>query len=135
MRIVHICSCCTCVYNYQRLYAFLVCQPRRLLVRHLIYVVIIFLSAGKFYFSLVSALLAHITIPKIKRKNYLRQKINHNNILGCLHILVRQCCSLDNKQQTIQKTVQTYSDPSEGSLENIPSGSCSILLLCRYLQE
>ena len=101
MRIVHICSCCTCAYNCLRLYAFLVYQPRRLLVRNLIYLVIIFLAAGNFYFSLVSTF--YITQKQKKNKNYLRQKINHNNILGCIHILDRQCFSLDNKQQTIKK--------------------------------
>ena len=134
MRIVHICSCCTCAYNCLRLYAFLVYQPRRLLVRNLIYLVIIFLAAGNFYFSLVSTF--YITQKQKKNKNYLRQKINHNNILGCIHILDRQCFSLDNKQQTIKKkAMQTYNSHSLDKLENIPSGSCSILLFCSCLQE
>ena len=134
MRIVHICSCCTCAYNCLRLYAFLVCQPRRLLVRNLIYLEIIFLSAGNFYFSLVSTF--YITQKLKKNKNYLRQKINHNNILGCIHIPDRQCFSLDNKQQTIKKkAMQTQNSHSLDKLENIPSGSCSILLFCSCLQE
>ena len=33
------------------------------------------------------------------------------------------------------KKIQTYNPHSSDRLENIPPGSCSILLLCRYLQE
>ena len=75
MRVVHICSCCTCVYNYSRLPFLYVSRVGYSTYGswNLIYVVIIFLSAGNFYFSLVSTLLAYITIPKNKRKkNYLR---------------------------------------------------------------
>ena len=55
-------------------------------------------------------------------------------ILICVVAFACLCCSIVNKQQTIKK-VQTYNQNRLGRLENIPGGSCLILLLCRYLQE
>ena len=55
-------------------------------------------------------------------------------ILVCVVAFAYLRCSIVNKQQTIKK-VQTYNQISLGRLENIPDGSSSILLFCRYLQE
>ena len=139
MRVVHICSCCTCVYNYSLLYACLPCMLAAQVTRTESYICCnyFFISGNLLFFSCFNFI--SITQKQKKNKNYLRQKINHNNKLGCMHVLDRQCFSLDNKQQTIIIIIiikiQTYSKPSRGRLENIPSGSCSILLFCSSLQE
>ena len=78
MSIVHICSCCTCVYNYSRLYAFLVCQPRRLLVRNLKYVVIIIFLSQVIFIFLLFQLYQHN--PKTKEKQKLPE-------IDCKHLL------------------------------------------------